>query len=102
MRVSFLEAQHQKWRRALAGNKVLPTAGSTASRQLLSGYLRHGNAAQAVGPASHAAVWNQVQAHGLAPACLHRSHMMERAKFNAFMQYRNACKGRNRLRICCN
>ena len=60
MRVSFLEAQHQKWRRALEGDNVVPTAGSAASQQLLSGSLGLGNAAEAAAPTGHAATWKQV------------------------------------------
>ena len=60
MRVSFLEAQHQKWRRALEGNNVLPCAGSTASQQLLSEYLGLGKAAEGAALIGHAATWKQV------------------------------------------
>ena len=95
MRVSFLEAQHKKWRRALAGNKILPIAGSTASRQLLAGYLRLGNAAEAAAPAGHAAMWKQVQAHGLAHICLHtcRAFLLEAARVHASIQCRLLIRG---------
>lgn len=60
MRVSFLEALSQKWRRAVAGNDVVHVVGSTASGQLLSGYLGLGKAAETAAPVHHPATWKQV------------------------------------------
>lgn len=61
MRVSFLKALDHQWQRAIAGQHVLPTTGSAASRQLLSEYLRVGSkAGRDAAPAGPAADWKQV------------------------------------------
>lgn len=57
MRVSFLKALEHKWQRAIAGQHVFPTTGSSASVQLLSEYLRVGSMAATTGPAAD---WKQV------------------------------------------
>ncbi len=55
MRISFLEAQHHAWRRALIAQGVLPAAGDAAGQRQLSEYLRNGSLA-----AEHGTAWKQV------------------------------------------